>query len=93
MTCGFIKCVDMATQWHNNNKGGNQKCSTRIFSVHCLSPIFHLISPNLRPFQGQERRNVKKYSNLPYITIIGFRQKKFLDSNYFHGSLIICPYF
>ena len=90
MTCGFIKCVDMAMQWHNN-KGGNQKCSTRIFSVLCLSPIFHLISPNLHPFQGQERKNVKKYSNLPNITIIGSRQKKFLDSNYFHGSLIICP--
>ena len=92
MTCGFIKCMDMATQWHNN-KGGNQKSSSLIFSVLCLSPIFHLISPNLCPFQGQERRNVKKYSNLPYITIIGFRQKRSLDCNYFHGSLIICPYF
>ena len=80
----FIKC--RMWKWNGiTTKGENQKSSSGIFRVLCVNPILNLISPNLLLFQGQERRNVKRY--LPCITNHWFQTKKFVDCNYFHGSL------
>ena len=81
----FIKGRIWKCQWHNN-QGENQGSSSGIFGFFLYTPFFPPNFSHFTPISGAGKKKCQK-SNLLYITLIGFRQKKFVDCNYLHGSL------